>query len=111
MKTINSIKEIIESAGISAERGVFTGKEKPEAYCTFLRLLSNAAVCADDEEIERKELYKVTLFQKGNFEETLERLLKTLKENEAYINSVDAEYYETETGYWIVPITLEILKE
>ena len=28
-----------------------------------------------------------------------------------YINSIDAESYETETGYWLVPITVEILKE
>ena len=33
-----SIKEVIESAGLPAERGVYTGKKKPAAYCTFLRL-------------------------------------------------------------------------
>ena len=36
---------------------------------------------------------------------------EVLKAAGVYINSIDAESYETETGYWLVPITVEILKE
>ena len=53
-----SLKEILESAGLPAQRGVFTGKKKPEAYYTFLRLLGTAAVNADDAESDGKEMYK-----------------------------------------------------
>ena len=72
-----SIQEILESAGLPAQRGVYTGRDKPDAYYTFLRLLGTPAVNAAG----------------------------------VYINSIDAESYETETGYWLVPITVEILKE
>lgn len=108
---MDSLKEVLESAGLPAERGVYTGKKKPAAYYTFLRLLKGAAVNADDMESSGRELYRVTLFHKGDFETQLAKTLEVLKAAGAYINSVDTESYETETGYWLVPITIEILKE
>ena len=51
-----SIQEILESAGLPAQRGVYTGRDKPDAYYTFLRLLGTPAVNADDEEKERREV-------------------------------------------------------
>ncbi len=106
-----SVKGVIESAGLPAERGVYTGKKKPAAYCTFLRLHKGAAVSADDEESNGRELYRLTLFCKGNFEPQLEALNGKLKAAGFYINGIDTEHYETETGYWLIPITIEILKE
>lgn len=85
--------------------------DKPDAYYTFLRLLGTPAVNADDEEKERREMYRVTLFHKGDFEAQLDKTKEVLKAAGVYINSIDAESYETETGYWLVPITVEILKE
>ena len=41
-----SIQEILESAGLPAQRGVYTGRDKPDAYYTFLRLLGTPAVNA-----------------------------------------------------------------
>lgn len=108
---MSSLKEILESAGLPAERGVYTGKKKLPAYYTFLRLLKKPAVNADDEESGSAEMYRVTLFCKGDFETQLEKTLEVLRAAGTYINSVDAEYYETDTGYWVVPITIEILKE
>lgn len=108
---MDSLKEVLESAGLPAERGVYTGKKKPAAYYTFLRLLKGAAVNADDKESGGRELYRVTLFHKGDFEAQLEKTLEVLTAAGVYINSVDTESYETETGYWLVPITIEILKE
>lgn len=106
-----SIQEILESAGLPAQRGVYTGRDKPDAYYTFLRLLGTSAANADDEEKERREMYRVTLFHKGDFEAQLDKTKEVLIAAGVYINSIDAESYETETGYWLVPITVEILKE
>lgn len=108
---MSSLKEILESAGLPAQRGVYTGKKKPTAYYTFLRLLKKPVTNADDKESSSAEMYRVTLFHKGDFEAQLEKTQEVLLAAGVYINSVDAEYYETETGYWVVPITIEILKE
>lgn len=61
---MSSIKEILESAGLPAQRGVYTGKCKPKAYYTFLRLLGTSAVNADDAESEGREVYRITLLQR-----------------------------------------------
>lgn len=108
---MSSLKEILESAGLPAQRGVYTGRCKPKGYYTFLRLLGDAVVNADDTESESREMYRVTLFYKGDFEAQLNKTLEVLRAADVYINSVDTEDYETETGYWLVPITIEILKE
>ena len=106
-----TIKEILESAGLPAQRGVYTGRDKPDAYYTFLRLLSRPAVNADDVKKAGKEMYRVTLFHKGDFEDQLAKTLEVMRAAGIYINSVDEERYETDTEYWIVPITIEILEE
>ena len=86
-----SIQEILESAGLPAQRGVYTGRDKPDAYYTFLRLLGTPAVNADDEEKERREMYRVTLFHKGDIEAQLDKTKDELKAEGVYINSIDAE--------------------
>lgn len=108
---MDSLKEVLESAGLPAQRGVYTGEKKPPAYYTFQRLLKGAALRTDDADNGSRELYRVTLFHKGDFETQLSRTLEVLTAAGIYINSVDTENYETETGYWVVPITIEILKE
>ena len=97
---MDSLQNVLESAGLPAQRGVYTGKKKPAAYYTFLRIMKNAAVNADDK-------------RQGNvdFEEQSENTLEILEAAGYYITSVDTEEFETETGYWYVPITIEILKE
>ena len=70
-----------------------------------------AMIMPDDKEAAGKEMYRVTLFHKGDFEVQLNKTLEVLTAAGAYINSVDAETKENDTGYWIVPITIELLKE
>lgn len=108
---MSSIKEILESAGLPVQWGVFTGKTKPKAYYTFLRLSGASVINADDTASGTKEMYRVTLFHKGDFEAQLDKTLEVLRAAGIYIKSVDAESCETETGYWLVPVTVEILKE
>ena len=105
------LKDALESTGLKAQRGVWTGKVKPAAYYTFQRLYKNAAVRADDREQTGRELYRVTLISKRDFEAQLEAVKEALEDAGYYINSIDAESYETETGYWLIPITIEELKE
>ena len=107
------LKEVLESAGLPAQRGVYTGESKPAAYYTFLRIMANALVETEDMNTakESKEMYRVTLFHKEDFEKQLQNTLEKLKAAGYYINSVDAENYETDTGYWVVPITIQILRE
>ena len=105
---MGSLKKVLESTGIPAQRGVYTGKQKPKAYYTFLLITRDTAASA---EAVGRELWRVTLFYKGDFEEQLKAAVEALKAAGAYINGVGAESYETDTGYWLVPIDIEFLKE
>lgn len=104
-----TLSEILNDI-LPAERGIYKSKDKPIQYITFLRISKNSALQADDETDMWKEVYRVNLFSKVDFEERLEELTKKLKKA-GYYMSVDTEDYEVKTGYWKVPITVEYLKE
>lgn len=106
-----SLKKVLESTGIPAERGVYTGKQKPPAYYTFLRITRDTPVSADDTGVIGRELWRVTLFNKGDFEEQLNKAIEALEAAGAYIKPLGAESYEKDTGYWMVPINIEFIKE
>lgn len=103
-----SLQEIL-AAIAPTERLVYTGNNKPRTYCTFQRVLEQAAQSADDEQLLTAGTYRVTLFSKSDYEATLKKITTALKANGYYINSIDGEDYETDTGYYKVPITIQLL--
>lgn len=106
-----NLKKLLEESGLPAERGIYSGRDRPDGYYTFVRMMRNAYIMADDEEKGCRELYRINLFYRGDFEEQLKKTLDLLKKPDIYINSVDEEIYETDTGYWMVPINIEIIRE
>ena len=101
-----SIQEILESAGLPAQRGVYTGRDKPDAYYTFLRLLGTPAVNADDEEKAHREMYRVTLFHKGDFEAQLDKTKEVLKATAV----TDLSLFILTESLQVFKILLQILK-
>lgn len=91
-----SIQEILESAGLPAQRGVYTGRDKPDAYYTFLRLLGTPAVNADDEEKERREMYRVS-----NLLRVVQEQQETIEKQSRLIADLIAtlESWEQTAGY------------
>ena len=108
------IKEILEKSGHPATRLVWEvgkGQKKPGTYYTFQRVTRIPATSADDEVKEEIETYLVRIVTKCDFEALVEKTVKNLREAGYGVTSVDQEVYEEETGYWIVPITTQIVKE
>ena len=105
-----SLQEIL-AAILPTERLVYTGKNKPRTYCTFQRVLEQTAQSADDEPKLTDATYRVTLYNKGDYESVLAKIKTALRANGYYINSIDGENYETDTGYYQVPITIQLLSE
>ena len=49
---------------------------------------------------------------KGDYEDCLERILDTLENNNyTIVDEISGENYETDTGYWVVPINIQFIKE
>lgn len=103
------LKEVL-AAVVPTERGIYTAKDKPKIYCTFLQVLKKGNY-ANDERQEDITTYRVTLYSKGNYEETLQKILAALEAAGYYINDVGGESYETDTGYWLIPINIQYVKE
>ena len=108
------IKEILEKSGFPAARLVWKvkkGQVKPETYYTFQRVTRIPAISADDEVKDEQETYLVRIITKCDFEALVDKTVKNLREAGYAVTSVDQEAYEEATGYWIVPITTQIVKE
>lgn len=108
------IKEVLEQSGYPAARLVWKvnkGQEKPGTYYTFQRMNRLPAVIADDETKEEVETYYVRIITKCDFEALVDTTVKNLRAAGYGVTSIDQEVYEEATGYWIVPITTQKLKE
>lgn len=108
------IKEVLQRSGYPATRLVWkvkNGQEKPQTYYTFQRVTSLPAVSADDEVKEETETYLVRVVTKSDFEALVDKTVKLLRAAGYGVTSVDQEAYEEATGYWIVPITTQKIKE
>lgn len=108
------IKEVLEQSGYPAARLVWKvkkGQEKPGTYYTFQRITRQPAVIADDETKEETETYYVRIITKSDFEDLVDTTVANLRAAGYGVTSVDQESYEEATGYWIVPMTIQKIKE
>lgn len=108
MKTIH---EVLKAVGVPIQRGIYTARDRPKRYITYARIQTREIAKADDGKGESVERWRVNVVCKGDFEELLEETKKILRQAEYCINDVGAEIYDEETGYWMIPINTEILKE
>lgn len=109
---VESIKKVLEKTKIPAVRLVWKSKQqKPATYYTFQRVNRHPIVEADDEVKEETETYLVRIITKCDFEALVDTTVKNLRAAGYSVTSVDQENYEEATGYWIVPITTQIIKE
>lgn len=109
-----NIKAVLEQSGYPAARMVWKvkkGQEKPGTYYTFQRVTGLPAISADDEVKEETETYLVRIITKYDFEALVDATVKNLRAAGYGVTSVDQEAYEEATGYWIVPITTQKIKE
>lgn len=109
-----NIKQVLQKSGVPAVRLVWKvrkGEEKPKTYQTFQRITQTPTVSADDQPKVEAETWYVRIITKEDYEDLVDTTVKNLREAGFYVPSIDQETYEPETGYWIVPITAQIIKE
>lgn len=108
MKTIH---EVLKAIGVPVQRGIYTARDRPKSYITYARIQTREIAKADDGKGESVEQWRVNVVCRGDFEDLLEETKKTLRRAEYCISDVGAEIYDEDTGYWMIPINAEILKE
>ena len=85
---------------------VCTDATKPSTYITYYTMLEKNNAYADDEEVETDTTGTVDIFCKGNYKSLLADVKARLKIAGFTISSSGPEQYESDTGYYHVPIDI-----
>lgn len=103
------LKSTLDTLGVSVERPPYTGKES--TFITYQLCLVREIGFADDSNTASEHLYSVDIFSKGDFIALLRRATGQLKAAGFYEITVNAEIYESGTGFYHVPIDIKYLEE
>ena len=106
--TANTLKTALESLGKPVHRLTYSGKAR--TYFTFQTVISQPSGYADDESTHMLHTFRVDLFSKDDFTDLLKSTLEVLKQAGFTISSVDPEDYEKDTGFYHVPITINVME-
>lgn len=86
-------------------------KGSADTYFTFQKKLELPTNHADDGSADSLHVFRVNLFTKNNYTELLSKTKDLLKQVGFNIESVDAEFYENETGFYHASITINYMEE
>lgn len=81
---------------------VYTGTET--TYITFYTLLEKDETYADDDAVQGSTTATIDIFSKGNYKPFLTDVKARLKSAGFTIQSSGPEIYESDTGYYHVPV-------
>lgn len=96
------LKTTLAAQCSNVARLVFRGKAG--AYITYQLVLMQDRDAADDEMHGTEYTYRVDIYSKQDYIALLRRTVRALKAAEFYGIVVDPEVYESDTGFYHVPI-------
>lgn len=105
----DKLNTALKSLGKPVGRLKYEGKA--DTYFTFQTIISQPSGYADDESTHTLHAFRVDLFTKKDFTTLLSNTITALKQAGFTISSVDAEIYENDTGFYHVPITINVMEE
>jgi hypothetical protein len=114
MTNSETLNTALKSLGYPVFRIIYKGgksKTPPSIYFTFQTILTQSRVFADDERENSIQTFRVNLFSKTDFTDVLKNTIEALEESGFVISTVDAEDYDEDTGYYLVPITIKKMEE
>lgn len=105
----DKLNTALKGLGKPVSRLIYKGKA--ETYFTFQTVISQPSGYADDESTHTLHTFRVDLYTKKDFTALLSDTITALKQAGFTISSVDAEIYENDTGFYHVPITINVMEE
>ena len=91
------VKTTLDALDAPVERLKFTGEA--DTFIVFYLVNADDDDFADDEPTTHEHLYRIDFFSKGNYMALLKQARQALKTAGFYGNSINAEFYESSTGY------------
>jgi hypothetical protein len=109
MSAEEAIKAALGGLGLPVERLIYKGKAQTFITYQFV-MLSDVAFC-DDENEAVESIYRVDIFSRSDYTALLQTTKQALKLAGFYGIEVEAELYESDSGFFHVPITVRYLEE
>lgn len=107
--TVDSIlKTALESLGVPVARLLYTGKA--ETFIVFQLAIGTETGYADDDTDKTEYIYQVHIYSKGDYIPLLHKVKRTLKEAGFFNVVFNPEIYESETGYYHIPLEVNYLE-
>ncbi len=98
MSLLKKLNRIFDDINIPTETGVFSS-EPPDIYCVLTPLTDTLSLFADNtSDIEVQEV-RISLYCKGNYISTKNRITKALLQNDITITARQYIGLETDSGY------------
>lgn len=103
------LKSTLNSLCGNVERLYFGGKTK--TYMTYQLVLARDAAFADDETQGTEYVYRVDIYSKTDYITLLRDTKEAMKAAGFYGIVVDPEVYESDTGYYHIPIEAKFFEK
>ena len=91
------LKSTLDTLGVPVERLKFSGAA--DTYIIFHLINADESEHADDEPLTHEHQYRIDFYAKGNYTALVRQARKALRAAGFYDNSVNAEFFESSTGY------------
>lgn len=103
------LKTTLEALCSNVARLFFGGKTK--TFMTYQLVLSSDIMSADDEMQGTEYLYRVDIYSKLNYISLLQQTKQALRAAGFFGIVIDPEVYESDTGYYHVPIEVKFYEK
>ena len=103
-----SLKTLLTTCCANTARLQYTGKAS--TFITYQMITVSDKFFSDDGNECVEHYYRIDLYSKSNYMTTLAAIKAALKAADWYNVEIDAEVYETDTGYYHVPIECKYME-
>ena len=109
MEAAKALDGALKALGFPVARIIYKGKPA-STYFTYQLIVDAPRAFADDDNTATESTWRVDLYTKASYTTLLPRVIAALKAADFYGVTVEAELYETDTGYYHAPIEAKYLK-
>ena len=104
----NILKRTLEGLGVPCERLKFSGTA--DTFIVFQLVLGQEIDFSDDGTNAMEYIYQIHLYSKGDYIPLLQKAKKALKEAGFFNVTINPEIFESETGFYHIPLEVNYLE-
>lgn len=108
MRAEEAIKAALGGLGFPVARLLFKGKAP--TYITYQFVMVSEVDFSDDENEAAESIYRIDIYSRSDYTALLQSAKRALKLAGFYGIRVEAELYESNSGFFHVPITVRYLE-